>query len=75
MHHFDFYRLSEPGILRQELAEILTDNQNIVVIEWADIVADILPAERLSITITATGDTSRLFNFSYPASLSYLIPR
>ena len=73
LHHFDFYRLSEPGILREELAEILTDNHNIVCIEWADVVADILPDNRLSLTIRTTGENSRELTFRYPESLSYLL--
>ncbi|MDL2341730.1 MAG: tRNA (adenosine(37)-N6)-threonylcarbamoyltransferase complex ATPase subunit type 1 TsaE [Patescibacteria group bacterium] len=74
LHHFDFYRLSEPGVLKAELSEILTDKQNIVAIEWADIIADVLPADRLQITIRATGENSRQFNFSFPSSLAYLLP-
>jgi tRNA threonylcarbamoyladenosine biosynthesis protein TsaE len=46
--HFDFYRLQEPGILRDELAELIGDAAITVVIEWADIVEDVLPAEKLS---------------------------
>ena len=73
LHHFDFYRLNEPGILRQELAEILQDSHNIVAIEWADVVADVLPSERLSVTIRATNESCRELVFRYPAVLSYLL--
>lgn len=74
LHHFDMYRLTEPGILAAELAEILTDTKNIVAIEWADIVEDILPPARLRVLITATGENSRQLQFSCPASLDYLLP-
>ncbi len=73
LHHFDFYRLHEPGILREELAEILQDAHNIVAIEWADVVADVLPTERLSVIIRPTGESSRELAFRYPAALSYLL--
>ena len=73
LHHFDFYRLSEPGILREELAEILQDDHNIVAVEWADVVTEVLPVERVSVTIRAVGDTTREFNFRYPESLGYLL--
>ena len=73
LHHFDFYRLNEPGILRAELAEILQDTDNIVAVEWADVVADVLPTERLRVKIRASGETSRELQFSYPNSLSYLL--
>lgn len=46
--HFDFYRLNDPGILVDQLAESITDN-NIVIVEWADVVEDVLPADRISV--------------------------
>lgn len=56
--HYDFYRLSEPGIMSEELRENL-DNDAIVVIEWGDIVADILPDDSLTIYIRSTSETGR----------------
>src|ERR1700712_1196496 len=38
LYHFDFYRLFDPGIMRDELAEILQDPNAVVVVEWASIV-------------------------------------
>lgn len=53
LHHYDFYRLGEdPGILRAELAESLEDSQVAVVTEWANSVEDVLPQDKLTITIT-----------------------
>jgi tRNA threonylcarbamoyladenosine biosynthesis protein TsaE len=74
LHHFDFYRLQEPGILLAELQELLGDPEAVVVIEWADIVEDVLPADKLTISIKPTGENSRAFSFSYPGALNYLIP-
>ena len=74
LYHFDFYRLSQPGIMRDELAEILTDKAAVVAVEWADIVESVLPDERLTLTIKNTGEAERLFLISYPATLAYLIP-
>src|SRR5687767_11856405 len=45
-HHFDFHRLSEPGILQYELSELLGQPGQVVAVEWADTVADILPGDR-----------------------------
>lgn len=73
LYHFDFYRLAEPGIMSEELAETLNDPKAVTIIEWADIVHDILPAERLTVTITATGENSRHFNFAASQKLSYLL--
>ena len=60
LHHYDFYRLPDPGVLRMELAEMTTGEHNVTVIEWADVVADVLPSDRLQITIRATADDARI---------------
>lgn len=57
--HYDFYRLQDPGIMRDELAEAINDNRNVVVIEWATSVNDILPIDRLVLSINVSGETSR----------------
>jgi len=73
IHHFDFYRLQEPGIIAHELAEILDDRQAILIIEWSDIVADSLPEDRLvQITIQQTGDESRDITMQIPPMYAYL---
>ena len=74
LYHFDFYRLTQPGIMRQELAEIIEDPEAVVAVEWAEIVEAVLPAERLTITIKATGENSREFSIEYPEKLEYLLP-
>ena len=74
LYHLDFYRLKEPGIMRDELVEFINDPQAVVAVEWADIVENVLPADRLSITITATGETERRLDFAYPDKLQYLFP-
>jgi tRNA threonylcarbamoyladenosine biosynthesis protein TsaE len=57
--HYDFYRLSEPGIMAMEIAESLAEPCSIVVIEWAGIVENVLPARRLTIEIESLSDTER----------------
>lgn len=59
LHHYDFYRLNEPGILAYDLAESLADKKAITVIEWAQTVNHILPHRRIVIRITTTAETSR----------------
>jgi len=73
LYHFDFYRLFEPGIMREELAEVVADPQAVIVVEWADIVDDILPAKRLTITITATGEQSRRYTFAAGDNMAQLV--
>ena len=74
LFHFDFYRLHEAGIVANELAEAAYDSKASVVVEWGDIVADVLPAERLTITIRAVGDTERELTLACPKQLRYLVP-
>lgn len=74
LYHFDLYRLDEPGIIKQELAEILTDKQAVVAVEWAGLVKDLLPERRLSINITANGEDTREIVLNYPERLQYLFP-
>ena len=59
--HYDFYRLPEPGIMAEDLEENLTDPNNIVVIEWGESVTDLLPKNRIILTITHT-PSSRILN-------------
>lgn len=58
IHHFDFYRLSDPGILRDQLAESLSSDQVVSVIEWADIVKDVLPIDSFSIEFKPVANSS-----------------
>jgi tRNA threonylcarbamoyladenosine biosynthesis protein TsaE len=47
-YHFDFYRLQEPGLVAEELAEAIVDPKGVIVVEWAESVADVLPEERMT---------------------------
>lgn len=59
LSHYDFYRLQDPGIMASELREVTQSKSSVTVIEWADIVKDVLPVERLTIYIVATADEGR----------------
>lgn len=74
LYHYDFYRLAEPGVMKDEITEALQDLKGVVVVEWASIVKNVLPLNRLSVTITINGENSRLFNMECPEELSYLLP-
>lgn len=49
--HYDFYRLHDAGIMADELHETLYDPKTVTIIEWAEIVAGVLPTDRLTIAI------------------------
>jgi len=73
IHHFDFYRLSEAGIVADEIAEYLNDPSVVTVVEWGDIVHHVLPVERLTITITQTPAGIRELTFAAPETYQYLL--
>lgn len=73
LHHFDFYRLQEAGIVAAELAESLAQPNAVIAVEWGDIVHDIFPPEHLTVTITAPSDTQRQFNFEIPAAYEHIL--
>ena len=62
--HYDFYRLTEPGIMANEVAEMIHDNHTVTVIEWAAIVEGVLPLNRTTITITSPSETTRIINIT-----------
>lgn len=54
--HYDFYRLHESGIIADELAESIHEPHTVNVVEWSDIVADVLPVDRIIITIVPVAE-------------------
>lgn len=66
LHHYDFHRLEDPGVLREHLQESLHDPGAVTVIEWSDTVRDVLPKEKLSITIEPGSENSRKISFIAP---------
>ena len=57
--HYDFYRLTDPGIMRDDLLESVSNPSTITVVEWADSVAEILPEHHRRLIITYNDDGSR----------------
>jgi tRNA threonylcarbamoyladenosine biosynthesis protein TsaE len=57
--HYDFYRLNDPGIMKDELAEVIKDIKTITVVEWGGIVTGVLPEDRLTLSIVPPTETTR----------------
>lgn len=57
--HYDFYRLPYPGLMVEDLQENLSDPNNIIIIEWGESIADILPKKHYVIKIDYTDDGGR----------------
>jgi tRNA threonylcarbamoyladenosine biosynthesis protein TsaE len=64
IHHYDLYRLSEAGVVGSELAEDLSDEAVISVIEWAGLVKADLPSDRIVIEFEVTADDGRNLHVS-----------
>ena len=73
LHHYDFYRLQDAGVMQYELAESIDDPKAVTIIEWADTVQDVLPTDRCQIQIRYTPDgNGRELELKLSDSLSYL---
>ncbi len=57
--HYDFYRLADPGIMSEDLAETIADPKTITIVEWGQSVQDLLPKKRLTIEIKYVDENTR----------------
>lgn len=66
LSHYDFYRLSDPGLMASELAESINDGRTVTVVEWAATVANILPNDTLKIEISYddSSETARIVSIA-----------
>src|SRR6266540_6127853 len=55
VYHFDAYRLSGPREFAELGVEEYFAGDGVCVVEWADRVADVMPAERLTVSLHVTG--------------------
>jgi tRNA threonylcarbamoyladenosine biosynthesis protein TsaE len=72
LYHFDFYRLQDPGVIAAELEEFIDDPHSVVVIEWGDVVEDVIPADRITISLDRTGENSRDITVRFSEKYKYL---
>ncbi len=72
IHHFDFYRLQEAGVMEHGLVDLIGDTRVVVIIEWGEIIHHVLPEERLTIEIQQIDIDSRDIYLSAHSSLVYL---
>ena len=57
--HYDFYRLSDPGLMVEDFYESISNPKNIVVIEWGESVKDLLPKNHTTVVINYNNDGAR----------------
>ena len=73
LNHFDFYRLDEPGLMANELSELINDPSSVLAIEWPGITERLLPDIRLAVKFFTKAENIRELEISYPTELQYLI--
>lgn len=64
--HYDFYRLDDPGIMREELSEALSLPNAVIIVEWGGDVADLLPTNKTRIEFNLTPEGDRELRISAP---------
>lgn len=64
IYHLDAYRIADDDEFLELGAEEYFESQGITIVEWADRVADCLPAARLDIAIEIAGDQARSFRIA-----------
>ena len=57
--HYDFYRLVDPGIMAENLAEAISDQNTIAVVEWGQSIKKVLPKKRHTIEIKYIDENTR----------------
>jgi len=75
LHHYDFYRLDNPGIMTHELAESIADPRVVMAVEWPRVVEQVLPTDRLGITMQVTGEQTRKLEFRAGPKHEHLLER
>ena len=73
IHHFDFYRLNEGGMVARELEETVHDPKAVVLIEWGDVVEGVLPENKIVIKLErmAEDENKRRISIEFPEEVSY----
>lgn len=72
LYHYDFYRLDNPGLMREQLIESLNDPAAVTVIEWGEIVQDVIDRQVVTVRIKASGENDRTLEFAVPSQYNYV---
>lgn len=57
--HYDFYRLDDPGLMRDELFDSINQPNSVIVVEWGGGVADLLPDSKYRLKISQLDNGER----------------
>jgi tRNA threonylcarbamoyladenosine biosynthesis protein TsaE len=74
IHHLDFYRLESSDLIKHEVDEIVSDKNTVIVIEWPNILDNILPYEKVSINFKYEKDINkRIIDLEFNETFKYLM--
>ncbi len=59
LHHYDFYRLQDPGLIGFDFEESLNTENTVTVVEWADSIKGVLPEKHITIILTPISEDER----------------
>lgn len=71
--HFDTYRLRNVDEFLDLGFDEYLSLRGVCIIEWAERVAEVLPADTLTVRVTATGETTRQFDWNAGGEISQTI--
>lgn len=73
LHHYDFYRLADPGIMSDQLQESLHAPNVVTAVEWSDVVRGVLTKPMVVISIHKLEDENdRQFDITLTDEYDYL---
>lgn len=64
VYHFDAYRLSDSDEFLELGADELLYSDGVCLVEWSNLVSDVMPIDMLNIEIKHTGQTTRQFHLT-----------
>lgn len=71
--HYDFYRLDDVGLMREELAEALAMLNGVIVVEWGGGVTELLPESKIYLQISLEEDGGRSVKISSHSEVVELV--
>lgn len=74
IHHLDFYRLgNNTGLISHELSELIDDPNVVIVVEWAEVLDDVMPESRVKITIGKQDNDTRQITITTSPESEYIM--
>lgn len=72
IHHYDFYRLNDFEIIRNELREVAESSDNIVIMEWAQPMLESVERDHLTVKLIADNENTRKITIVIPDKYDYI---